>query len=290
MRGDCCWVTYSFCRKAHWPGRTQKHGRDQFPAASFGACGREKQSPAAHAQLEETKKPQETTSGGGNHEGIKVHGHWTIEVRNPDGALVTHREFENSIFSGSSGGATLLSLMLSRQTLAGPWEIVLTSGGTAPPAIFLDEQPPGIRGVSRNLSYDCSNGSCSFGTLSFSGGGFASGVYTGGTLTLTGTATAPTGFTSIGQVLVGNFPCFGKAVVLTFDGIDNANGNLNPPACATIDTYIITPVTGQNVIDRQSIVFLNFTSRTLDGQNGDPQPVPVSAGQTVAVTVTISFS
>jgi hypothetical protein len=28
----------------------------------------------------------------------------------------------------------------------------------------------------------------------------------------------------------------------------------------------------------------------LDGQNGDPQAVPVSPGQTVAVTVVISFS
>ena len=28
--------------------------------------------------------------------GIKVHGHWIIEVLNPDGSLVNHREFENA--------------------------------------------------------------------------------------------------------------------------------------------------------------------------------------------------
>ncbi|HSP63214.1 MAG TPA: hypothetical protein VLQ90_09555, partial [Pyrinomonadaceae bacterium] len=36
-------------------------------------------------------------SKGGQKEGIKVHGHWTIDVRNPDGTLVTHREFENDL-------------------------------------------------------------------------------------------------------------------------------------------------------------------------------------------------
>jgi hypothetical protein len=33
----------------------------------------------------------------GPHEGIKVHGHWVIDVRNPDGSLVTHHEFENAL-------------------------------------------------------------------------------------------------------------------------------------------------------------------------------------------------
>ena len=30
-------------------------------------------------------------------EGIKVHGHWVIDVRNPDGSLAHHTEFENSV-------------------------------------------------------------------------------------------------------------------------------------------------------------------------------------------------
>src|SRR2546423_15522419 len=41
----------------------------------------------------------EASPGRGQQEGIKVHGHWTIEVRNPDGTLVTHREFENALTS-----------------------------------------------------------------------------------------------------------------------------------------------------------------------------------------------
>ena len=37
------------------------------------------------------------TAAKGTQEGIKVHGHWTIEVRNPDGKVVTHTEFENAL-------------------------------------------------------------------------------------------------------------------------------------------------------------------------------------------------
>jgi hypothetical protein len=70
-------------------------------------------------------------------EGIKVHGHWAIDIRNPDGALVSHHEFENSLITGFNGqtngpsGATLLSAWLSRRTQPGPWQIYLWSpGGT----------------------------------------------------------------------------------------------------------------------------------------------------------------
>jgi hypothetical protein len=52
---------------------------------------------------------------------IKVHGHWTIDVQNPDGKLASHNEFENACMS--CGRA--LGLILSRQ--ASPsWEIALS--------------------------------------------------------------------------------------------------------------------------------------------------------------------
>ena len=36
-------------------------------------------------------------SQGGPQKGIKVYVHWTIEVRDPDGKLAAHREFENAL-------------------------------------------------------------------------------------------------------------------------------------------------------------------------------------------------
>jgi len=53
-------------------------------------------------------------------EGIKVHGHWTIDVRNPDGTLVTHREFENALINN---GAVFLARVLGRQATTGFWTI-----------------------------------------------------------------------------------------------------------------------------------------------------------------------
>lgn len=64
-----------------------------------------------------------TGSGpGGPHEGIKVHGHWTIDVRDPDGILVTHREFENALFDG----AFLLGPLLGRTYTAGGWLLAVS--------------------------------------------------------------------------------------------------------------------------------------------------------------------
>src|ERR1700689_5452346 len=47
----------------------------------------------------------------GSHEGIIVHGHWTLEVKNPDGTVVERREFENAL--DPFEGADLLTGVLS---------------------------------------------------------------------------------------------------------------------------------------------------------------------------------
>ena len=70
----------------------------------------------AHIALNEAK------SSGAPGEGIKVHGHWTIDVRNPDGTLASHRDFENSL--QITGGAALSS-SLARTGVIGSWKVVL---------------------------------------------------------------------------------------------------------------------------------------------------------------------
>jgi hypothetical protein len=45
---------------------------------------------------------------GGPGEGIKVHGDWTIEVRNPDGSLVSRHEFKNALVPNGAGGLARL--------------------------------------------------------------------------------------------------------------------------------------------------------------------------------------
>ena len=40
-------------------------------------------------------KPMVVSESGSGSEGIKVHGDWTVEVRNPDGSLAVKRQFAN---------------------------------------------------------------------------------------------------------------------------------------------------------------------------------------------------
>ena len=63
-------------------------------------------------------------------EGITVHGHWVIDVRNPDGTLSSHTEFENSL---TERGALHLAMILGR-AVAGVrgWTIALETSGGAP--------------------------------------------------------------------------------------------------------------------------------------------------------------
>lgn len=73
----------------------------------------------------QTVRKETSSSQGGPKEGIKVHGHWTIEVRNPDGKLVTHREFENGLSSTAP-----LAALLGRTKTVGAWAIKLFSNGS----------------------------------------------------------------------------------------------------------------------------------------------------------------
>ena len=59
-------------------------------------------------------------SSGGPSEGIKVHGHWVLEVRDPDGTLVSRREFDNAL---ESEGGESLAMFLAREVSVGLWRV-----------------------------------------------------------------------------------------------------------------------------------------------------------------------
>src|SRR5438093_5811943 len=86
--------------------------------------------PAAFSRAVKAQTPVKATtspageSNGGPKEGIKVHGHWTIDVRNPDGRLVTHREFENAL---TPDGGNTLAKIFGRINMPGLWQILLNS-------------------------------------------------------------------------------------------------------------------------------------------------------------------
>ena len=79
--------------------------------------------------LTEAQSTDAAKASGGPREGIKVHGHWTIEIKNADGTLVKRHEFENALLPL---GAQILARLLARLDLAGPWAVRLESPfGTA---------------------------------------------------------------------------------------------------------------------------------------------------------------
>ncbi|MBC8273346.1 MAG: hypothetical protein H8E40_00025 [Chloroflexi bacterium] len=111
-------------------------------------------------------------SGGGTQEGIKVHGHWTIEVSDPDGTLVERREFDNAFVDSG-----ILARLLARQRTVAFWRIKL-----------IPDTPLEYYAVDILEATDGAQGTYVFKTLtveSINTGGNA------GTIILSGTATAP---------------------------------------------------------------------------------------------------
>jgi len=78
-------------------------------------------------------------------EGIKVHGHWTIEVRDPDGSLVDRQEFDNALDANT--GNLALTNILGRNTTVGHWQ-VWTRSSTASEVC---EQPAGTPSLQCNI-------------------------------------------------------------------------------------------------------------------------------------------
>jgi hypothetical protein len=64
------------------------------------------------------------SSGDVPSEGIKVHGAWAIDVRNPDGSLVDRYKFENAL---TAAGGSKLTEFLAGDSSVGRWAILVDS-------------------------------------------------------------------------------------------------------------------------------------------------------------------
>ncbi|HUA01993.1 MAG TPA: hypothetical protein VMB02_16775 [Candidatus Aquilonibacter sp.] len=219
--------------------------------------------PAATRTLAQNS-PARPAAPKGQHEGITVHGHWIIEVKSPDGKVVSHREFENSLANNQGGGAALLTAMLGRTITTGSWQVFLFDGSGETNAVVINE--PNSEAAAACPNYVANQelqvghvASCS-NNLSLSGPTGSGPSLQGSTVTFSGSGTVPQGFpASIGFVTTKTLACS------TTD---------SPTACFN-DTNFLSS--------------FPLTARILDGLNGDPAAVAVTAGQTVQVTVVISF-
>jgi hypothetical protein len=85
-------------------GVAQQAGNGQAAAASRPVASTPAQpavGAAKSAGEEGEEAGAEKNKDGG---GIKIHGHWIIDIRNPDGTLVKHLDFQNSLVTGGAAG------------------------------------------------------------------------------------------------------------------------------------------------------------------------------------------
>lgn len=207
-----------------------------FLLAGVGSTGPDGAADVPEAPLMEAERGA-AASGDGSAEGIKVHGHWTIEVREPDGELVTRREFENAL---ESTAPRTLAELLARVRSVGAWRVQIgTPVGGDPPCSSLSGPTDCFL-----LETATPVGPHIFNTLSVTS--------SAGELILSGSAVASRGG-QIRHVRTSNLVC---------------DADTSPSDCAV-------PVSGRLV---QAIT------------HADIPPVDVLEGQSVLVTVRISFS
>ncbi len=201
------------------------------------------------------------------HEGITVHGHWTIEVKNPDGTVASHREFENAI--DPEFGADLLTGLLSGQYVPGGFFVQLVGVGAA----GCSGLPFGCSSLlfdPRNTVY-CPSGSVpgSCGQLTYTPNPLSASPAFAGGYTLTGTLGPVGGGSAITVVRSGVVRC-GNAGGLP-ESAPYPFLQTTPQACSgTLINNTTTPLTGTSITT-------------------PPTGIPVIAGQSVAVTVVITF-
>lgn len=131
-----------------------------------------------------TTKAESHGSGGTLGNAIKVHGHWAIDVRNPDGTLAAHHEFENSLVP-DVGPWGLAHLLAREVTVVRGWSIHL--GGSSGPCRGWDGTPVDCIIDEPEAFIDPRNADFDFATLTLSVG--QAGVE-GGRLKLIGDFTA----------------------------------------------------------------------------------------------------
>jgi hypothetical protein len=236
-------------------------------ATPHRAAAQQNAMPAKPAALAERGEAATPPSQGG--EGIRVHGHWKMVVHNRDGSLAKTYEFENSLIAPQQGD-TVLTYLLAGWMAAGNFNIQVNGGGTGlcggGPVCYIVNSVTATQ-TAGVLYCQTNPDPCSVTLQSTVLNNLSSGTPTNAAqLQLQGTITA-TGTTAITAVRTNLSTCVPPG--------GTGVSQVSPSMCASQ-----TGLTGLNA----SLYTFGFTATTL------PTPLAVVSGQTVTVTVTISFS
>jgi len=209
------------------------------------------------------------------HQGIRVHGHWTIDVKNADGTPAQHHEFENQL---QYDGTQYLTALISGYAVAGDYAIYFTNATATPtgsastnvvcpapsstttstfPYCSIVQNINSQPGIFHCLHYVCVSG-----------------------LTLTPTFGSGTGLPNVQLAGSITAPQAG-AIVNVYVGMNGCNisATTTPPTPTSAAT--ITAAACQSQIVGSYAGTMSGTTIT---------PVTVVAGQIIQITVTYTFS
>ena len=226
--------------------------------------------PVARAAAAETTQNEQAQPAKPSSEGVKVHGHWVIDVRNPDGTLAQHRDFENSLTS-PNGGDAIITGLLTGTYVYGTWYVVESATQTGKQicsssiasgcAIMTATHNPIITSFCESGNWVCKTGALTAQLI-------AATSSTASTVQLQGSITASA---------TGNVASVATWMEYCTPDTGAAMTPASPVQCTSVTASNPVPAgTGEG--ERP------LTATTL------PTPITIVAGQVVTFTVTISFS
>jgi len=247
--------------------------------------------PASAAQAAQPAAPSQRHPGG-NHEGITVHGHWTIDIKNPDGTVASHHVFENS-FDQIDGSDLLARLMVGAYVPGGFYIQLIAAAQPATGASFGMCDGQGNCFLYDTRFQPTGGPACFAGTLS----GAQLPATPCGTLTPSITPNAPYSFTgnfvALGFTLTGSIqpPVAGIQMGAVISGmiLCEPNPPYNNDPFSTAFSQTSPQMCGGGYNNLQYIAPNTITLQELTQADVEAQNISVATGQTIAVTVAITF-
>jgi hypothetical protein len=210
------------------------------------------QTPPVPAKSRTAAKPR----AGGPQEGIKVHGHWSITVRNEDGSVASRTEFDNSL---QFAGKNLLTNILKQNSKPGRWTVILDnlSGTKACASGTFVAFPPDVCYVTESDSLPA--------------------TFTGTNVSRNLSVTLVPDANNVSSLVLS-----GSVKALQQGGIDRVGTTLGGCDISVAVCHVAEPIWSSSL----GFSFA-FVSVPVQGGTG---PIPVQQGQTIDVTVKFSFS
>jgi hypothetical protein len=244
--------------------------------------------PASVGEAQEAHETATPKKHGG--EGIKVHGHWEITVKNADGSVAERRDFENSLTTTSTVaggvGSQVLAALLSGNGEPGlPGLALIQTVPTDPTRACFGTTVNCTILVMPNTLIQTTGGYSSF-TFITQPGLTATATFTpSASLALAGafqqSAAGPTTYTAVQAI----FPMCYSFNTPNISGTAFGGGDLGPNQCNPGGVSASSGLTHPN--ENVELVPLTFTLIT---QGGTAAPLTLQPSQTISISFTLTFS